>query len=129
MAIEVQITGDVVVIRIQNPEDARTGVLGPIVRNGCHRRFILDIRDLLELDSDGLAEIVRAYVFVNRQRRSFVLINPTTRVKELLFITELSFLLQDAEGDEQAGVASRLRPRKPTGTMSASIPLSDEDAD
>ena len=128
MAIEVQITGDVVVIRIQNPEDARTGVLGPIVRNGCHRRFILDIRDLLELDSDGLAEIVRAYMLVNRQRGSFVLINPTTRVKELLFITELSFLLQDAE-DEQAGVASRLRPRKPTGTMSASIPLSDEDAD
>jgi hypothetical protein len=53
------------------------------------RQFILDLRDVGSLDSEGLGAIVRASTSVSRQGGTLKLLNLTKRIRDLLSITKL----------------------------------------
>ena len=68
-----------------------TGILydevKPMIPN--NRRIVLDLTDLTSMDSLGLGTIVRLYVSAKASGCELKLINLTTRIRELLSITNL----------------------------------------
>ena len=127
MGIDAHIVDNEVIFQ---PRDRMTGLIEALhesMRASHHRRFIVDMRDVSVLDSDGLTEIVRTYSYVTRQGGTLKLVNLPARIQELLSIAELSFLCSNGEEDDQAGVGIRLKPRRPLDESAVSLPLSTPD--
>ena len=70
------------------------------LRDG-RRQFVLDLHQVSQMDTTGLTAIVTAYIAVQKQQGRIALVNPQTRVHELLRITKLDTLFQvfDCEDD------------------------------
>ena len=113
MRIDTRIVGDDVILTLPGHVADLNWTINDVMRQSHRRRFLVDLQDVSVLDSEALHEIVRAYINVSRRGGSLKLLNLNENIKELLSIIKLSFLFEGAEGDEQAGIGSRLKPRKP----------------
>jgi anti-sigma B factor antagonist len=87
---------------------ARSVVLGDIVRKlleqGRHK-ILLNLKDVTYIDSTGIGELVGAFTSVQRHGSQLKLLNPVTRVVNVLRITRLDHLFP-VETDEAAAIES-----------------------
>lgn len=127
MGIDIRIIGDDVMLRLPGHVADLVWTIDEVMRRSHGRRFLVDLRDVSVLDSEGVTDIVHVYARVRRRGGSLKLLNLTENIKELLSITKLSFLSEGAEGDEQAGVGSRLKPRQPVDDAAMSLPIPPDD--
>jgi anti-sigma B factor antagonist len=70
------------------------------------RRFLVDLKQVSQMDTSGLTTLVAAYIAVQKQEGRIVLASPPKRVRELLRITKLDTLFQvfDCEDDAVASL-------------------------
>jgi anti-sigma B factor antagonist len=66
------------------------------------RQFIVDLRQVSQMDTSGLTTLVAAYVAVRKQQGRIVLVNPSGRVRELLRVTRLDTLFQVFDSEHHA---------------------------
>jgi anti-sigma B factor antagonist len=69
-----------------------SALFGKTIRELTHNdrtKIILNLRDVSSIDSAGIGELVRAYILVKSRTGEMKLLNPTTKVRDLLDITRL----------------------------------------
>ena len=70
-----------------------------------HRNILLNLQELLYIDSAGMGELVGACTTVRNLGGDMKLVNPQARVTHLLHMTKLSAMFK-VFGDEEAALAS-----------------------
>lgn len=78
--------------------------ISDLLENG-GKKIILNLTDVDYIDSSGVGELVRTYTTVTREGKQLILLNLTSKIKELLVITKLLTVFQVHES-EQTAVAS-----------------------
>jgi anti-anti-sigma factor len=78
--------------------------LKKLVDGGC-RKILLNLTDLLQIDSTGVSVIVATYVLLRRLKGEVKLLHPTGRVQTVLEITHMLQVIPNFE-DEAAALAS-----------------------
>ena len=70
------------------------------------RQFVVDLKQVSQMDTSGLTTLVAAYIAVKKQEGRIVVVSPPKRVRELLRITKLDTLFQvfDCEDDAVANL-------------------------
>jgi anti-anti-sigma factor len=94
-----RVTGTVIVLeplgRMVLSEDPTDTALKESVaaqlRKG-RRQFVVDLRQVSQMDTSGLTTLVAAYIAVRKQEGRIALVNPPKRVRELLRVTRLDTL-------------------------------------
>jgi len=66
------------------------------------RRFVVDLHQVSQMDTSGLTTLAAAYIAVRRQQGRIVLVNPPTRVRELLRTTRLDTLFEVFDREDDA---------------------------
>ena len=90
-------SGDVTIVDLQGKATigANTDLLSrhlqKLAANGV-RKLLLDLADLEQIDSSGIAAILGTYVSLHRQGGSVKLMRPTVRIREVLEVMRLSFI-------------------------------------
>jgi len=98
LTLDVDRTGDPVVVRchgklVAGATDSLHTEVSQLIPGA--KRIVLDLTDLTQMDSMGLATIVRLYVSAKSAGCSLQLINLGPRIQQLLRITKLLPLLAD----------------------------------
>jgi anti-anti-sigma factor len=70
MRIDARIVGDDVILRPQGHVIGLNGLIGQLMCESHYSRFVVDLRDVSVLDSEGLGTVVRAYMLVKRRNGS-----------------------------------------------------------
>ena len=78
--------------------------LRKIIDGGC-RKLLLNLTELLQIDSTGVSVIVASYVSLRRLKGEVKLLHPTGRVQTVLEITHLLQVIPNFQ-DEPAALAS-----------------------
>src|ERR1700744_2312049 len=78
--------------------------LRKIVEGGC-RKLLLNLTELLQIDSTGVSVIVASYVSLRRLKGEVKLLHPTGRVQTVLEITHLLKVITNFQ-EEPAPLAS-----------------------
>lgn len=78
--------------------------LKKLVDSGC-RKILLNLTDLLQIDSTGVSVIVATYVSLRRLKGEVKLLHPTGRVQTVLEITHMLQVIPNFE-DEATALAS-----------------------
>jgi len=89
-------------------EGPRPVVVGEIIRNLLkqgRRKILLNLKDVTYIDSSGIGELVGAFTSVQGQGGQLRLVNPVSRVINVLRITRLDHLFP-VETDEAAAIQS-----------------------
>ena len=106
LSIEVREIDDVVIIAASGHFSTEEGTLFQnTVRRYTDdgaRNFILNLRDVLYIDSSGLGELTKTYTTLRKIEGQVVLINPSKMVKDLLEITQLSTVFQIFDKESSA---------------------------
>jgi|KBSSwiStaDraftv2_1062776.scaffolds.fasta_scaffold89318_3 anti-anti-sigma factor len=76
------------------------------------RQFVLDLHQVSQMDTTGLAAVVNAYIAVQKQQGRIALVNPQKRVRELLRVTKLDTLFQVFDREDDA--VESLTQKSPT---------------
>lgn len=71
------------------------------LRDG-RRQFVLDLHQVSQMDTTGLTAVVTAYIAVQKQQERITVVNPQTRVRELLRVAKLDTLLQVFDREDDA---------------------------
>ena len=58
-----------------------------LLAHGDRRVVVVDLKEVCDVDSDGLGELVRAFMSLSRGGRSFRMMNPPRRVQDLLVVS------------------------------------------
>jgi anti-sigma B factor antagonist len=66
------------------------------------RLFVVDLRQVSQMDTSGLTTLVAAYIAVRKQQGRIVLVNPSNRLRELLRVTRLDTLFQVFDSEDAA---------------------------
>jgi anti-anti-sigma factor len=66
------------------------------------RQFVLDLNQVSQMDTSGLTTLVTVYVAVRKQQGRIALVNPPTRVRELLHVTRLDAFFQVFDSEDDA---------------------------
>jgi len=74
-----------------------------------HRQLVVNLGAVTQVDTAGLTSLVSAHVAAVRRGAHLSLANPTPRIRELLRVTRLNFLLETYDTEEDA-IASVTRP-------------------
>jgi anti-sigma B factor antagonist len=72
------------------------------IADGGRGKILLNLVDVPHVDSAGLGEIVRCYTTVSRKGGKLKLLNPTTKVRDLLSTTMLIKVFETYESEEEA---------------------------
>jgi anti-sigma B factor antagonist len=129
MEIEERVVGSKVVLDIKGPltssgdsNEKLKGRVRALINRGCSR-IVLNLAGATQIDSAGLAELVRCYAMFNRHGGRLTLTQVPKPIEALLSISKLTAIFEGDEGDEPAGVESRLNPRTPPNQQSMTNPL------
>ncbi len=112
MYIEHAISKDVIVLKLQGKLLIGDGDLllrdtvEDLVEAG-HKRIILDFADVPYMDSTGLGEVVHCYTMLHRDGNTLRLRNLSDRLRNVLSVTRLLFLLD--EGDDVRNKSAKAR--------------------
>ena len=107
LEISTRISGDVTIVGLQGKATigANTDLLSRhlrnLVANGV-RKLLLDLVDLEQIDSSGIAAILGTYVSLNRQGGSVKLMRPTARVRDVLEVMHLVSFIATFEDEVEA---------------------------
>ena len=110
MKIHTRKVGDVHVLDINGKitlgaaTTALRHTISDLLENG-GTKIVLNLTDVDYIDSSGVGELVRTYTTVTREGKQLILLNLTSKIKELLVITKLLTVFQVHES-EQTAVAS-----------------------
>ena len=66
------------------------------------RQFVLDLSQVSQMDTSGLATLVTVHIAVRKQQGRIVLVSPPKRVRELLHVTRLDVVFQVFDGEDEA---------------------------
>jgi anti-sigma B factor antagonist len=105
-----RISGDVTIVDLQGKatigpnSDLLSRHLQKLAANGV-RKLLLNLADLEQMDSSGIAAMLRSYVSLLRQGGSLRLLRPRARVREVLQVMRLLSFIATFE-DEVEAVAS-----------------------
>ena len=69
------------------------------------RKILLNVKEVKQVDSQGIAELLKAHVSVTKQDGQIKLTGLSGRLRELLTVTKL-ILVFDVQEDEQAALES-----------------------
>jgi anti-anti-sigma factor len=75
--------------------------LRKIVEGGC-RKLLLNLTELLQIDSTGVSVIVASYVSLRRLKGEVKLLHPTGRVQTVLEITHLLQVIPNFQDETEA---------------------------
>jgi anti-anti-sigma factor len=78
--------------------------LKKLIDGGC-RKILLNLTELLQIDSTGVSTIVATYVSLRRLKGEVKLLHPTGRVQTVLEITHMLQVIPNFE-DEAKAIAS-----------------------
>ena len=112
MALELakRISGDITIVDLRGrctlgeETELLNRDLKKLVDGGC-RKILLNLTDLLQIDSTGVSVIVATYVLLRRLKGEVKLLHPTGRVQTVLEITHMLQVIPNFE-DEAAALAS-----------------------
>jgi anti-anti-sigma factor len=118
MPIDVRIIGDDVILSCRSDSNAFRALAEAIqseAGQGRYGRFVLDLQGINEIDSQGLSELLRAYMTVRRQGGAMTVMNLTPRLEEVLARLKLLAFFEGTEGDDPhtIGVAMPLPDSEP----------------
>jgi anti-sigma B factor antagonist len=107
MQLHERIYGDIVVVDIHGPVDRESGgttqlviALKRLVTRG-YKTVLLNVAELVEIDSVLLGAIVQAHTMVSRSGASLKLVNVTDRLRALLATTKLDRFIETAESEDK----------------------------
>ena len=85
--------------RIVLHEEAKT--LAEVVRSliAKHKKVVLDLTNVRDVDSAGLGTLASLHLFAREHGHEFVLMNPVTFVRDLLELTQLDRQLKVLSGN------------------------------
>jgi anti-sigma B factor antagonist len=92
-------------LRVPLNSDLRSQVEA-VLRRG-HRRILLDVSALLEIDAAGIGELIQAYNMTSTEGGVLRIVGSNGRVRRLLEITGLFELLTHGVSPEQDALAAR----------------------
>jgi anti-sigma B factor antagonist len=110
MQIHTRKVGDVHVLDISGKITLGAGTstvrytINDLLENG-GENILLNLNDVIYIDSSGIGELVRAHTTVSREGKRLKLLHLTGKVQELLVITKLLTVFQVYDSEE-AAVAS-----------------------
>ena len=86
--------------------------IGRLMQQGC-RQFMLDLAQVSQVDTSGLAMLVVAQVTVAKRGGHIRLLNPTRRLRDLLAITRLNTILEVFDNERDAVASFAREPGAP----------------
>ena len=107
MQIQERMVGDVVLLDLKGKitlgegDELLKDKVNSLVNQG-HKKIVLNLADVLYIDSAGLGEVVRTYTTVSRQGGSLKLLNLTKRITDLLSITKLLTVFETFDSENEA---------------------------
>lgn len=75
--------------------------LRQLIDSGC-RKLLLNLTELLQIDSTGVSTIVATYVTLRRLKGEVKLLHPTGRVQTVLEVTHMLQVIPNFEEEEKA---------------------------
>ncbi|MEN8154063.1 MAG: STAS domain-containing protein [Acidobacteriota bacterium] len=69
---------------------------------GGETKIILNLQNLKMMDSSGLGELTRSYTSATKYGGMVKLVNLTSKIKDLLFITKLITIFETFEDEDEA---------------------------
>jgi anti-sigma B factor antagonist len=84
--------------------------IGELMKQG-RKKIVLNVSDLLYLDSSGVGELVNCYMAALKQGGEIKVVGLTAKVEEILKITQLYRVIQEFH-DEEAALQSFPETRK-----------------
>lgn len=111
MEIEQRIAGNVAIIKVTGDITLDKGgdvLLKDKVQSilqQCHTQVLVDLSDVLYVDSAGLGQLVQAYATAKNRGGTLKLMNVTKRLRDLLVVTKLLTVFE-AFDDEASALAS-----------------------
>lgn len=107
LEISTRISGDVTIVGLQGKATigANTDLLSRQLRKLAAdgvRKLLLDLADLEQIDSSGIAAILGTYVSLRRQGGSVKLVRPSDRVREVLEVMRLLEFIPAYEDEVEA---------------------------
>jgi anti-sigma B factor antagonist len=110
MKISEVVTGDVTVLKVkgsitigEGDRTLRTTVREQIAKG--HRKIVLDLHDVLTIDSSGLGELVSAYTAVTSEGGKMTLARLPQKVRDILESTQYISIFDVYNTDEDAAAA------------------------
>jgi anti-sigma B factor antagonist len=108
MELEERTTGDVVIVKVsgeitlkKNRSTMLHDKVRGLVQQG-HTRVLIDLAGVSFVDSAGLGELVQANSTARNHGASIKLVSPTSRLRELLDVTQLTAILGVYDDEAQA---------------------------
>src|SRR5262245_53896707 len=113
--IEERLVGDIVVISLENPETLQIDpdhrlveTIRRLIGSG-RTRFVLNLRELRYIDSDGLGQILEAFQCARDAEGSLKLCEVTRPLRDILRATRLDSFLEEFDSEQDAIRASGAR--------------------
>ncbi len=88
-------------ITIGEGDEALRDTVSKLVGRG-KAKIVLNLGDVPYVDSSGLAEIVRCYIYASRQGGKLKLIKITKKIEDLLTFTKLRTVFEIYDSEEEA---------------------------
>jgi anti-sigma B factor antagonist len=107
LQIATRISGDVTIVNLQGKAiigpntDLLSRHLRKLAANGV-RKLLLNLADLEQVDSSGIAAILGTYASLLREGGSLKLLRPTDRVREVLVVMRLLNIIPTFEDEVEA---------------------------
>ena len=108
MQLEERTSGDVVIVKVsgeitlkKNRSTMLHDKVRGLVQQG-HTRVLIDLAGVSFVDSAGLGELVQANSTAKNHGASLKLVSPTSRLRELLDVTQLTAILGVYDDEAQA---------------------------
>ena len=107
MQIEQRAVGSVMILDLKGKvtlgegDEVLKDKINSLILQG-HKKMLLNLADVLYIDSAGLGEIVRTYTTVSRQGGQLKLVNLTKRITDLLMITKLLTVFETFDNEQEA---------------------------
>jgi len=89
------------------------------------KHLILDLSDVSSIDAGGLGELVELRQWAIDAARTFTVLNPSERVRELVMATNLQFVLDVTTTSEESSNAAVAGSSSSIGTLPAAICAAD----
>jgi anti-sigma B factor antagonist len=107
MRIQRRVVGEVVIIDLSGRltlgggDEHLRDEISRLIQEG-QTKIVLNLADVLYMDTTCLGEVVRTYVTTTRRGGGLKLLRPTERVRDLLKIAGISKILEAFESEEDA---------------------------
>jgi len=107
MKISTRTVDDVVILDIKGKITLGTGDI--ILRDRIHQlvseknnKIVINLKDVNYIDSSGIGELVSCHTTVSKAKGKLVLLNMTSKIKDLLQITQLIKVFDNYNDEDEA---------------------------